>query len=77
MVASDLGHDISEHDIATNNCFLVFIGGKYMVILEDVIRKVESISQKLGIHLRVVFITNKEGEALQLSVNTSIPMVKE
>ena len=76
MVASDLGHDITEHDIATNKCFLVFIGGKYLVILEDVIRKEESISQKFGIYPRVLFITNKESEALQLSVNTSIPMVK-
>ena len=42
---------------AADNCFLVFIGGKYVHILNHVMQKVETISKKIGLQPLGLFIT--------------------
>ena len=42
---------------AADNCFLVFIGGKYVQILNQIMEKVETISKKIGLQPLGLFIT--------------------
>ena len=42
---------------AAENCFLVFIGSKYVQVLDQVMEKVETISKKIGIHPLGLFIS--------------------
>ena len=42
---------------AADNCFLVFIGGKYVQILHQIMEKVETISKKIGLQPLGLFIT--------------------
>ena len=44
---------------STNDCFLVFVGGKYMDMLDQVVEKVESIGKKLQSKARAIFINSQ------------------
>ena len=48
--------DIHENE-AADNCFLIFIGGKYVQNLNKVMEKVETISKKVGLQPLALFIT--------------------
>ena len=47
---------------STNDCLLVFVGGKYMDMLDQVVEKVESIGKKLQSKARAIFISSQKGE---------------
>ena len=40
---------------APNNCFMVFVGGKYQKFLDDVVRKVDIIAKELSIKFTIYF----------------------
>ena len=52
---SETINNILEHE-AAENCFLVFIGGKYIQVLDQVMEKVETLSKETGIHPLGMFI---------------------
>ena len=43
----------------TDNCFLVLVGGKYVKIIEDVVKEVEKIIKNIGISPLVMLIKSK------------------
>ena len=45
-------------DDSNDNCFLVFIGGKYVRVLDQIMKKVENISQKIGLLPLGLFVTS-------------------
>ena len=51
--------DKIQESEADDNCFLIFIGGKYVQVLDQVMKKVENISRKIGIHPHGLFITEE------------------
>ena len=77
MVSLNLAHDIPQPHItaSTNNCLLVLIGGKYVDNIDAVMRKVKSVSSKIGILPKAIFNTNKESETTLTT--SSIPVVKK
>ena len=77
MVSLNLAHDIPQPHItaSTNNCLLVLIGGKYVDNIDAVMRKVKSVSSKIGILPKAIFNTNKESETTLAT--SSIPVVKK
>ena len=50
--------NIHEHE-AADNCFLIFIGGKYVQALDQVMNEVETISKKIGLQPLGLFITEE------------------
>ena len=54
-------NNIHEHE-AADNCFLVFIGGKYIQVLDQVIEKVKTISKKIGLHPLGLLISLKNND---------------
>ena len=63
---------------STNNCFLVFIGGKYLKDIAAVMEMVEIISKNIGILPMATFLlnTNKKRE-YKRPTNSSFPLVNE
>ena len=53
--SSEKINNIYEHE-AADNCFLIFIGGEYVQVLDQVMEKVETISKKIGLHPLGLFI---------------------
>ena len=47
---------------STNDCFIVFLGGTYIDILDQVVEKVESIGKNLQTMARAIFIHSQKGE---------------
>ena len=47
-----------ETTVSNDNCFLVFIGGKYVRVLDQIMKKVENISQKIGLLPLGLFVTS-------------------
>ena len=47
---------------STDDCFLVFVGGNYINVLEQVLEKVEGIGKKLQTMARAIFINSQKGE---------------
>ena len=45
-------------DNFNDNCFLVFIGGKYVRVLDQLMKRVENISQKIGLLPLGLFVTS-------------------
>ena len=45
-------------DDSNDHCFLVFIGGKYVRVLDQLMKKVENISQKIGLLPLGLFVTS-------------------
>ena len=61
---------------AVDNCFLVFIGGKYVQILDQVIEKVETISKDIGLHPLGLFITMENNDHFSKFTNgVNFPLV--
>ena len=61
--------------VSTDNCLLVFIGGRYVEALDQVLDKVASISKEVAIQPLAIFI---EADDKYLEVNsssTSFPLV--
>ena len=57
---------IKETIGSTNDCFLVFVGGKYIDMLDQVVEKVESIGKKLQTMARAIFINSQKGERINI-----------
>ena len=54
---------IDRFNIATtDDCFLVFVGGNYIDMLDQVAEKVESIGKKLQSMAKAIFINSQKGE---------------
>ena len=51
-------NNIHEHE-ADDNCLLIFTGGKYAQVLDQVMEKVENISKRIGLHPLGLFITKE------------------
>ena len=51
---------------STNDCFLVFVGGKYIDKLDQVVEKVESIGKKLQSKARAIFINSLNRERINI-----------
>ena len=64
---------------AADNCFLIFIGGKYAQVLDQVMEKVKSISKKVGLQPLGLFITIENNDHYfqftNYEVDASFPMV--
>ena len=45
-------------DDSNDHCFLVFIGGKYVRVLGQIMKKVEKISQQIGLLPLGLFVTS-------------------
>ena len=58
---------IKETIGSTNDCFLVFVGGKYIDMLDQVVEKVESIGKKLQTKARAIIIDRKESRIRNIS----------
>ena len=62
---------------STNNCFLVFIGGKYLKDIAAVMEMLDHISEKIGISLTATFLLNTNMKRdHKLPSNSSFPLVK-
>ena len=63
MVSMEIDSDFNSerfanlHENEANNCFLIFIGGKYVQILHQVMEKVQTIGKEIGLHPLGLFIT--------------------
>ena len=64
------------YDISTNHCFLVFVGGKYVEVIEEVMKKVDSISKNIGLEPLALFVKTNENVQNDLPITAKIPMVK-
>ena len=54
---------IKETIGSTDDCFIVFVGGNYIDILDQVVEKVESIGKKLQSKAKAIFINSLNGES--------------
>ena len=62
---------------ATNNCFLVFIGGKYLKDIVAFMDMLETISENIGVLPTATFLLNSNMErAYKIPTNSSSPLVK-
>ena len=60
-----------------DNCFLVFIGGKYVQLLDQVLDMVETISKDIGLHPLGLFITMENNDQhSQFTNHADFPLVK-
>ena len=66
----------NPNDISTNHCFLVFVGGKYVDVIEEVMKKVDTIAKDIALTPLAVFVTTNEKIQKDLPVTAKIPMVK-
>ena len=48
------------NDISTNHCFLVFVGGKYVDMIDQVASKVEIIGKKILSKAKVFFLDTND-----------------
>ena len=58
----------------TGNCFLVLVGGKYVKIIEDVVKEVEKIIKNIGISPLAMIIKSKSRK-INTETFTKYPMV--
>ena len=63
-------HDSITHD----NCFLVFIGGVFVDLMDQVLEKLKMISKKIGITPLGLFIMRDKDMATN-PTNTALPLV--
>ena len=64
-------------NIVHSNCFLIFIGGKYVQVLEEVVDLVENISRKMVLLPSGLFITEEKEDHKSIfsSIVTKYPLV--
>ena len=58
----------------TDNCFLVLVGGKYVKIIEDVVKEVEKIIKNIGISPLAMIIKSKSRK-IYIGTFPKYPMV--
>ena len=64
-------HRANLHDSSSvDNCFLAFIGGKYVDLLNLVMEKIQSMSKKIGLSPMGIFITDEQNVKPRYSVLT-------
>ena len=63
-----------ETTVSNDNCFLVFIGGKYVRVLDQIMKKVENISQKIGLLPLGLFVTSPVENTM--NTKAAFPLVK-
>ena len=51
---------------STDDCFLVFVGGNYIDMLDQVVEKVESIGKKLQSKAKAIFINSLNRERINI-----------
>ena len=61
--------------VSTDNCLLVFIGGRYVEALDQVLDKVASISREVAIQPLAIFIESDDKYLEVNSSSTSYPLV--
>ena len=64
-------------DDSNDNCFLVFIGGKYVRVLDQIMKKVENISQKIGLLPLGLFVTSHVENTMNLKATFSLVKCKD
>ena len=75
-----LGFNVESIDqltiTSTDDCFLVFVGGKYVDMLDQVVRKVEIIGKKILSKPKVLFLdTNDKKIRSMKEVNPPLVMI--
>ena len=67
---------IDRFNIASaDDCFLVFVGGKYVDMIDQVISKVENIGEKILSKARVLFLSTND-KKLRSMEETYLPLVR-
>ena len=64
-------HDSTTHD----NCFLVFIGGVFLEIMDQVLERLKMISKKIGLTPLGLFIMRDKEDMAIYSKNIALPLV--
>ena len=64
-------------DDSNDNCFLVFIGGKYVRVLDQIMKKVENISQKIGLLPLGLFVTSHVENTMNTKATFSLVKCKD
>ena len=66
------------HDsLASENCFLVFIGDNYTDLIDKVLEKVEKISKSIGLQPLGLFVTSDQVHVdTTKAINAIYPLVK-
>ena len=68
-------HRPNLHDsLASDNCFLVFIGNNYIDFIDKVLKKVEKISKSIGLQPLGLFVTSDHVHVD--TTNAIYPLVK-
>ena len=66
-----------EDTVSDDNCFLVFIGGKYVRVLDQIMKKVENISQKIGLLPLGLFVTSHVENTMNTKATFSLVKCKD
>ena len=71
-------HRPNFHDsLASENCFLVFIGDNYIDLIDKVLEKVEKISKSIGLQPLGLFVTSDQLRVDRTKeINAIYPLVK-
>ena len=71
-------HRPNLHDsLASENCFLVFIGDNYIDLIDKVLEKVEKISKSIGLQPLGLFVTSDQVHVdTTKAINAIYPLVK-
>ena len=64
-------HDSTTHD----NCFLVFIGGVFLQMMDQVLERLEMISKKIGLTPLGLFIMRDKEDMPTNPTKTALPLV--
>ena len=74
---TEITQNVDENNLnAPSNCFFVTVGGKYLDILDDVIRKVETVAKKMAAKpVMIVLETQNIHDVPTFSSDKSPPMV--
>ena len=80
MIMYEMTLDFNEEAIdrviiaSTDDCFLVFVGGKYVDIIDQVASKVETIGKKISSKAKVFFL-DKNDKKMRSTKETCPPLV--
>ena len=70
----DFNEDSIDRFSITDDCFLVFVGGKYVDMIDQVVSKVEIIGKKIMSKARVLFLDTND-KKLKSMKETYPPLV--
>ena len=83
MISMELDIDFDQLSVnggttvSNDNCFLVFIGGKYVRVLDQIMKKVENISQKIGLLPLGLFVTSHVENTMNTKATFSLVKCKD